>query len=44
MCAQNKVTGSDMVSYLDYVLDGAVLQFLINEIEGKVTNYREVMR
>lgn len=44
MCAQNKVTGSDKVSFLHYMLDGAALQFFINEIEGKLTNYGEVMR
>ena len=44
MCVQNKVTGSNKMSFLHYVLDGSALQFFEKEIEGKLTNYGEVMR
>lgn len=44
MCNQNKVGGADKISYLHYLLDGAALKFFINEIEGKVTNWGEVVR
>lgn len=44
LCIQNKITSSEKISYLHYMLDGAALQFFINEIEGRVTNYGEVLR
>lgn len=44
MCTQNKVTASDKVNYLHYMLDGAALQFFINEIEGRINNWGEVMK
>ena len=44
MCAQNEVKGSDKVRYPHCMLDGASLQFFIDDIEGKVTKYGEVMR
>lgn len=44
MCTQNKVTGTERISYIHYFLDGAALQFFINEIEGKFNNFGEVNR
>lgn len=44
MCTQNKVTGADKVSYLHSMLDCAALQFFINEIEGQVVNFGDVIR
>lgn len=44
MCSQSKVTGSDRVDYMHYLIDGAALHFFINEIEGHVKNYGEVIR
>lgn len=44
MCTQNKVTGADKITHLHYLLDGAALQFFINEIEGRMNNWGEVIR
>lgn len=44
MCDQNKVTGSDKINYMHYLLDRAALQFFINETENKVTNWGYVVR
>lgn len=38
MCNQNGVTGADKISYTHYLLDGAALQFFINDVEGRITN------
>lgn len=43
MCAQNKVSDQDKISSLHYMLDGAALQFFINEIEGRVSNWGDSM-
>ena len=43
MCNQNKVTGADKISFLHYLLDGAALQFFINEIEGRISNWGDVI-
>lgn len=38
MCNQNKITGSDKIGHLHYLIDGAALQIFINKIEGNIGN------
>lgn len=44
MCHQNRVTGADKISHMHYLLDGAALQLFINDVEGRITNWGEVVR
>lgn len=43
-CSQNKVSGNGRITHLHCMLDGAALHFFINDIEGKITNWGEVVR